>query len=77
MEGDSIPRSMIYAQVQPEHIADVNLFVEGNEALVKVGIVDASAGIVKFFSSKDIYDDILNIIESMPFEINLLDSFVD
>lgn len=77
MDADSIPRSMIYAQVEPEQIADVNWFMEGYEALVKVGIVDASAGIVKFFTHKETYDDMLNIIESMPFEVNLLDSFVD
>lgn len=77
MEGDGIPRSMIYAQVEPEHIADVNWFMEGYEALVKVGIVDASAGILKFFTKRETYDDMLNIIESLPFEISLIDSYVD
>jgi len=77
MEGDSIPRSMIYAQVNPEQIADVNWFMEGYEALVKVGIVDASAGILKFFTTNEDYDDMLNIIEALPCEVNLLDSFVD
>ena len=77
MEGDGIPRSMIYAQVEPEHIADVNWFMEGYEALVKVGIVDSSAGILKFLTKKETYDDMLNIIESLPFEISLIDSYVD
>lgn len=77
MEGDSIPRSMIYAQVEPEYISDVHWFIEGCEELVKVGVVDASTGILKFFTNSETYDDMLNIIERMPFKVNLLDSFVD
>lgn len=77
MEGDSIPRSMIYAQVAPERIADVNWIMEGYEYLAAVFTVDGAAGIMKFSTTPDTFDDVLEILENMPFEVNLLDSFMD
>lgn len=77
MDGDSIPRSLIYAQVAPEHIADVNWIMEGYEFLANVLTVDGSAGILKFAATPDTYDEVINALENMPFEVNLLDSFVD
>lgn len=74
---DSIPRSMIYAQVAPERIADVNWIMEGYEYLASVFTVDGSVGIMKFSTTPDTYDDVLSILENMPFEVNFLDSFLE
>lgn len=77
MEGDSIPRSILYAQVEPERIADVNWIMEGYEHLALVGTVDGNAGIMKFYATPDTYDEVLDILENMPFQVNLVDSFVE
>ena len=44
------PHSMIYAQVEPEHIADVNWIMEGYEHLAMVSTVDGSTGLIKFYA---------------------------
>lgn len=77
MEGDSIPRSILYAQVEPERIADVNWIMEGYEHLALVGTVDGAAGIMKFYATPDTYDEVLDILENMPFQVNLVDSYVE
>ena len=78
-ENDSQPPSkcMIYAQVAPERIADVNWIMEGYEYLALVGTVDGSAGIVKFYVTPDTYDDVLTILENMPFHVEILESFTE
>ena len=77
MEGDSIPRSTIYAQVAPERIADVNWIMEGYEYLAAVFTIDGDTGLLKFSATPDTFDDVLNILENMPFEVNLVDSYSD
>lgn len=70
-------RSMIYASVDPARIADVNWIMEGYEYLALVGTVDGKAGIVKFYVTPDTYDDVMEILENMPFRVEILESFVD
>ena len=50
-DNDPGPHSMIYAQVEPERIADVNWIMEGYEHLAMVSTVDGSAGLIKFYAT--------------------------
>lgn len=70
-------RSIIYAQVEPARIADVNWIMEGYEHLGLVGTVDGKAGIVKFYVTPDTWYDVLEILENMPFRVEILESFTD
>lgn len=78
-DSDSKPpsNSMIYAQVEPERIADVNWIMEGYEHLGLVGTVDGSAGLVKFYVTPDTFDDVISILENMPFPVEILESFIE
>ena len=49
------PHSMIYAQVEPEHIADVNWIMEGYEHLAMVSTVDGSTGLIKCYLQEKSY----------------------
>ena len=68
---------MIYAQVKPEHIADVNWSMEGYEHLAMVSTVDGSTGLIKFYATPDTYFDTMDIIENMPFSVEIVDSFAN
>ena len=64
---------MIYAQVEPERIADVNWIMEGYEHLAMVSTVDGTSGLIKFYATPDTYFDTLDIIENMPFKVDVID----
>ena len=66
-------KDMIYIKVAPEHIADVNWIMEGYEYLALVGTVDGKAGLVKLYATPDTYDDVLKIIENMPFDVEIIE----
>ena len=70
-------QSMIYAKVEPARIADVNWIMEGYEHLGQVGTVDGKAGIIKFYVTPATSDDVLEILENMPFRVEILESFTD
>lgn len=80
-DNDPIPHSMkestIYAQVEPEHIADVNWIMEGYEHLALVSTVDSSVGLIRFLVTPDTYFDTMNIIENMPFRCEVVESFAN
>lgn len=67
-------RSIIYARVAPERIADVNWIMEGYEHLALVSTVDPGEGIVKLLGTPDTYNEVLEIIENMPFKIDILEA---
>ena len=71
------PHSRIDAQVEPEHIADVNWIMEGYEHLAMVSTVDGSMGLIKFYATPDTYFDTMDIIENMPFNVEIVDSFAN
>lgn len=73
-DNDPGPHSMIYAQVEPERIADVNWIMEGYEHLAMVSTVDGTSGLIKFYSTPDTYFDTLDIIENMPFKVDVIDN---
>lgn len=73
-DNDPGPHSMIYAQVEPERIADVNWIMEGYEHLAMVSTVDGTSGLIKFYATPDTYFDILDIIENMPFKVDVIDN---
>lgn len=68
------PHCMIYAQVEPERIADVNWIMEGYEHLAMVSTVDGTSGLIKFYATPDTYFDTLDIIENMPFKVDVIDN---
>lgn len=76
-ENSPEPHSMIYAQVEPEHIADVTWIMEGYEHVAMVSTVDSTSGLIKFHVTPDTYLDTLDIIENMPFAIEIVDSFAN
>lgn len=71
----SEPRSIIYAKVEPERIADVNWIMEGYEHLALVTTVNAQEGIIILRGTPDTYNDVLEIIENMPFSIEIIETF--
>ena len=73
-DNDPGPHSMIYAQVEPERIADVNWIMEGYEHLAMVSTVDGTSGRIKFYATPDTYFDTLDIIENMPFKVDVIDN---
>lgn len=73
-DNDPGPHSMIYAQVEPERIADVNWIMEGYEHLAMVSTVDGTSGLIKFYATHDTYFDTLDIIENMPFKVDVIDN---
>ncbi len=77
MSEDGIPHSTIYAQVEPEHIADVNWIMEGYEHLALVSTVDGSAGLIKLHATDDTYFDTMEILENMPFKVEIVESFAN
>ena len=73
-DNDPGPHSMIYAQVEPERIADVNWIMEGYEHLAMVSTVDGTSGLIKFYATPDTDFDTLDIIENMPFKVDVIDN---
>ena len=73
-DNDPGPHSMIYAQVEPERIADVNWIMEGYEHLAMVSTVDGTSGLIRCYATPDTYFDTLDIIENMPFKVDVIDN---
>ena len=74
-DNDPGPHSMIYAQVEPEHIADVNWIMEGYEHLALVSTISASDGIIKLLGTPDTVADVLLILNNLPFTVEILENF--
>lgn len=66
-------RSIIYLRVAPERIADVNWIMEGYEHLALVTTEDPRGGVVKLLGTPDTYNDVMEIIENMPFTVEILE----
>lgn len=66
-------RSIIYLRVAPERIADVNWIMEGYEHLALVTTEDPREGVVKLLGTSDTYNDVMEIIENMPFTVEILE----
>ena len=66
-------RSIIYLRVAPERIADVNWIMEGYEHLALVTTEDPREGDVKLLGTPDTYNDVMEIIENMPFTVEILE----
>ena len=60
-------RSIIYLRVAPERIADVNWI------LALVTTEDPREGVVKLLGTPDTYNDVMEIIENMPFTVEILE----
>lgn len=66
-------RSIIYLRVAPERIADVNWIMEGYEHLALVTTEDPREGVVKLLGTPDTNNDVMEIIENMPFTVEILE----
>ena len=51
--------------------------LEGYEHLAMVSTVDGSTGLIKFYATPDTYFDTMDIIENMPFDVEIVDSFAN
>lgn len=69
----SYDRSIIYLRVASERIADVNWIMEGYEHLALVTTEDPREGVVKLLGTPDTYNDVMEIIENMPFTVEILE----
>ena len=38
---------------------------------------DGKAGIVKFYATPDTFDDVIDILENMPFKVDILEEFCE
>lgn len=70
-------RSTVYARVAPERIADINWIMEGYEHLAVVTPVDHNEGIIKLMGTPDTYNDVVEILENVPFELEIIESFAE
>ena len=48
--------------------------MEGYEHLAMVSTVDGTSGLIKFYATPDTYFDTLDIIENMPFKVDVIDN---
>jgi len=67
----------IYAKVLPENITDLNWIMEGYKHLALFGIMDSCAGIVKLATKRETYFETLDVLENMPFDVEILESFAN
>ena len=51
--------------------------MEGYEHLALVGTIDGKAGLVKFYATPDTFDDVIDILENMPFKVDILEEFCE
>lgn len=77
MSEDAGPHSMIYVQVEPERIADINYFMEDYGNIAFVSTVDDTSGLLKFATTPQNYFNIMDIIENMPFKAEIVESFAN
>lgn len=66
--------TVIYAITKPEYIADVNWIMEGYEHLALVSTVDNRTGRIKFYTTPDTYAAVIDIINHMPFQVQVVES---
>ena len=62
----------IYVKVNPKDITVVNRIMEGYEYLGMVSTLDSKQGILVIRTTPDFYDEVLDIIHHLSFEIIIL-----
>lgn len=67
----------IYAKVLPENITELKWLMEEYKHLAVFGIMDSCAGIVRLAAKKDTYFETLDVLENMPFDVEILESFAN
>ena len=60
--------------LQQEYIEKIKDIMEGYEHLAMVSTVDGTSGLIKFYATPDTYFDTLDIIENMPFKVDVIDN---
>jgi len=67
--------SILYVQVEPAQITDINRIFEGYEHIALVSTVDNKKGIVKLRGTPDTMPDMQEIVKNLPFFAKVLQNF--
>lgn len=67
--------SVLYVQVEPVLITDLNRIFEGYEYVALVSTVDNKKGIVKLRGTPDTMFEIREIVANLPFPAKVLQDF--
>ncbi len=67
--------SILYLQVGPSLITDVNRIFEGYEYLALVSTVDRAKGILKLRATPDTMPEVKEIVEHLPVFVQVLTDF--
>ena len=67
--------SILYLQVEPALITDVNRIFEGYEYLALVSTVDRAKGILKLRGTPDTMPEVLEIVNNLPVIVEVLENF--
>ena len=67
--------SILYLQVEPAFITDINRIFEGYEHLALVSTIDRVAGIVQLRATPDTLPEVLKIVEHLPVTAKILTDF--
>lgn len=67
--------SVVYLQVEPSLITDVNRIFEACEYLALVSTVDRAQGILKLRATPDTMPEVQEIVEHLPMFVRVLTNF--
>ncbi len=69
--------STVYALVNRQHIAAVNWIMEGYEHIALVSTVNSEKGIIKLICTPDTRVEALEILENLPFSLDVLEKVTE
>lgn len=69
--------SILYLQVEPSLITDVNRIFEGHEYLALVSTVDRAKGILKLRGTPDTMTEVQEIVKNLPISVRILEDFAE
>ncbi len=70
-----MPDSVLYIEVEPRQIIDVNRIFEGYEYLALVTTVDPKKGVLKLRGTPDTMLDVEQVVLHLPFKAKILKDF--
>jgi hypothetical protein len=69
--------SILYLQLEPKFITDLNRIFEGYEYLAMVTTVDNKKAIVKLIGTPDTRPEVEKVVAHLPFPAKILRDFVE
>jgi len=70
-------KSIMYLQLEPRYITDLNRIFEGYEYLALVSTVDNKKAVVKLRGTPDTRPEIEKVVAHLPFPAKILTDFVE